>query len=972
MLLGKSILLIIESFATYTMRAIPQKLLLYIISLLAALPAFAQHPDEVAAVRARLQQERQEAKQEQGTSAAAKGNRLLDLGEWEAAKLVLQNGKPAAPVKLAQARLAMLQNQFEQAEALVQEVLQQNPVLREALLLQSKLQVQAWELDKATATAQKLLQKNPKDEEAALAVGHILMLQKKYSEALAWAQKVQGWNPKNAGAYLLESDVHFWNQKPELAEQPLLTSLTLDPFNADARFNYGYAIWRRVDATQLNAMAAQWELALELNPLHYVTHWHWGNGHTNLTYADYARPEDEEVREALNEADELISENKLQEALAAAQQVQQEHPASVLPAMLRGSTYYMAFDMNRQTRLDSAQAIFQRILQKKKHYGPAHNALAAVIKQKQLTYLHNYDSLQQVVAQTDIKDPINFAKVFPDVSYYPGKEVQQMVWSQLYESIVYFPFLSRQGEKFVIPPLHIDLAIAMNSPYFRQATTFDNRQWMDIRGVGSGAAAIEYVVRGSYLERNVVLHEYVHLFHQSVFTDAETRAVRRLYHNAMKEGRTLDYYSANNEHEYLAQTYPAYFEPVKVHPLNHKSINTTSDLKAKDPTLYKFLDELVQRQRDYLAGDEKAMASNWAHVYLNLAQQEVDLSKASALLDTALLYDPKYQPALLAYAGIKQKQKKYTAAKDWLQKAEDINPDYAPIYMAEAGLLEAQKRDGKLNSQEALKGQVSLYNKALELEDDLLLRAYTNQHFRELYESYAMVPEAIATAQLYIKDAPAISTYLRDRRDEAIAYASWLKGTSRPDSESVQELAKLVALKPQDYTLRRQYADVLAAQGNLTEAYKTLEEAQRILEASGAARPDYMVRMAAWQLQLGDKAAAGKLIKPILSHQVKLSGEPYLLAGTLADLGNVEQAEAVLAQQPAPATALETAEYHYANGRLQEAKDKSKKSLRLYEAALQANPYKAEVRQRLVRLLEQQGKQKRAAQVKAAGEELVL
>jgi hypothetical protein len=89
-------------------------------------------------------------------------------------------------------------------------------------------------------------------------------------------------------------------------------------------------------------------------------------------------------------------------------------------------------------------------------------------------------------------------------------------------------------------------------------TTFDNRQWMDIRGVGSGAAAIEYVERGAFLERNVILHEYVHLFHGRVLTDAENRKIRSLYYQAMKEKRTLDYYSQNNESEYFAQTYPAY------------------------------------------------------------------------------------------------------------------------------------------------------------------------------------------------------------------------------------------------------------------------------------------------------------------------------------------------------------------------------------------------------------------------------
>ncbi|MCX2740019.1 tetratricopeptide repeat protein [Pontibacter anaerobius] len=955
------------------MFSLPKKLLLYTCGFLLALPALAQHPDEVEAVRKKLQQERQEAIQA-SINPAPKATRLLELGAWHEAEQVLQAAPANTGVKLAQARLAILQNEFEQAGELVQQVLQENPKDREALLLQSKLQVQAWQLEQAMATANQLLELNPRDEEAALAVGRVLMLQKEYGQALEWAKKVQSWNRENAEAWLLESDVHFWNQKPELAEQPLINSLTLNPFNADARFNYGYAIWRRVDATQLDDMAAQWELALALNPLHYVTHWHWGNGHTNLTYADYAQPEDEQVREALKPADKLLSENKLPEALAVVEEVQQKYNNSVLPAMLRGSAYYMAFGMDRQTRLDSAQAIFQRILQKKKHYGPAHNALAAVIKQKQLTYLHNYDSLQQVVQQTQIKDPVNFAMVFPDVAYYPGEEVQKMVWSQLYESIVYFPFLSKQGETFVIPPLHVDLAIAMNSPYFRQATTFDNRQWMDIRGVGSGAAAIEYVVRGSYLERNVVLHEYVHLFHGRVFTDAEKREVRRLYHQAMEKNRTLDYYSANNEHEYLAQTYPAYFEPVKVHPLNHKSINTTADLKAKDPELYTFLDRLVARQRAYLAGNEQAMASNWAQVYLNLAtqaQHQDELQKAGLYLDSALVWDKNYQPALLAYAGVAQRQKKYKEAQAWLEQAKTINRNYAPVYLAEAELQETMKRSGKLNAHDALMSQMELYKKAATLEDDLLMQAQVNELFRAFFVDYGMVPEAIAVAQAYVENAPTVSTYLRDQRDEALAYASWLKGTTSINQEAVRELQRLVSLKPQQYTLRRQYAEVLATQGKYEKAIQTLEEAQRILSAAGTPRPDYMTMIADYHLQLQNKAAARAAAQPLLGGKVKVQGQDrLLLVPVLAELGEKNKAKALLKELPKPETVVEKARHLSAKGRMLEAQGKIGGAVRIYEASLLLYPYQLEVRQRLVRLLRQKGRDEDADNVAQAGEQL--
>lgn len=130
-------------------------------------------------------------------------------------------------------------------------------------------------------------------------LGRSRLLQKDYNAALTIAENIIKDNPNSAGVYLLKADVYFWNQQPDLAENPLKRFLEIDPFNADARFSCGYAIWRRIDATRLNSMASQWEIALAINPLHFQTHWHWGNGHMNLTYADYAEKDDDEVRESI-------------------------------------------------------------------------------------------------------------------------------------------------------------------------------------------------------------------------------------------------------------------------------------------------------------------------------------------------------------------------------------------------------------------------------------------------------------------------------------------------------------------------------------------------------------------------------------------------------------------------------------------------------------------------------------------------
>jgi hypothetical protein len=949
-----------------------KSLFLLLLTTCWAFHSLAIHPDSTQAALRLLEQERETLRRDHSMMRAQKVGRIIELGLWKEAEEELgKERRLSREEQIVKAKLLFQLHRYAEAEQIITAVLKKTPGSQPARLVRAQLQVQAWTLPAAANTCLSLLRRNPTDEAAALLLGRIRMLEQKYPEALRWAKTIQKQNPANAEAFLLESDVHFWNQQPELAEAPLQRCLELAPFNADARFSYGYAIWRRVDATQLKEMAAQWELALEANPLHFVTHWHWGNGHTHLTYADYQRPDDEAVRTQLQKADQLVAQNKIQAAIALTREVEKQYPESVLPAMLRASVYYQSFDLDRRMRLDSAQRIFEQILQKKKHYGPAHNGLAAVIKQRQIPYLWAYDSLTAALRQTRITDSVYFARVFPDVNYYPGEMVQKMVWSQLYESVVYFPFLAKQNRQFVIPPLHIDLATAMKSPYFRQSTTFDNRQWMDIRGVGSGATALEYVVRGAYLERNVVLHEYVHLFHTIVFSDAENRRVRQLYYQAMQENRTLDYYSANNEHEYLAQTYPAYFEKVKVHPSDHKSINTVHMLKAKDPAMYAFLDSLVSKQRAYRQGNRQAMADNWAEVYVRLSEEVLNKKEtgekgwlqAAAYLDTALVWNDRYLPAYLRYASLKGRQQRFEEAGQWLQKARAIDSSYASIYVAEVHLLNERFRAGQISLAVAAPRQAVLYEKALYLENDYALRAEINEEARGMYARYARIPQAIRTAEDYVRTAPTVSTYLRDLRDEALAFAGyWRSITGAPSGAgafggSLTALGKLVRRKPQHFPFRSYYAQALMANGMYPQALQTLREAQRILEASGQPSADFTVLMAECRLATGDTLAARQEMQAVLTKQTSAPDQPFRLVRVLLDLGEWEKAQEEFKKIKPDQEPLAWSEYQYTLARIE---GNPAAIIRFLEAALKANPYHLPARRELISQLEKAGKPKEA------------
>jgi tetratricopeptide (TPR) repeat protein len=882
--------------------------------LFSALPLSAQIPaDDTAAATRALEAARDSVRDATTGPLSARAQRMIVLGLWDEAQQSLASA-PASPDRdAALALLAFRRHRYEDAQTAVDRALAADPAHRDALLMRARLEIQAWRLDDAVRTLESLLRRIERDEAAALLIGRIRLLEKDYETALEWALRVQGWNERNAGAFLLEADTRFWDQDPAGAEPALVRSLELDPFDPDARFAYGYAIWRRVDATLLDAMAAQWDLALAVDPLHYVTHWHWGNGHTNLTYADYAHPTDSIVRERLKRPDSLISAGRIADAVAETRAVEREYAKSVLPAMMRASTWYMADGPGLAERMDSAQATFESILHRKPHYGPAHNGLAAVIKKRQFQVLSDYDEREAAIAATALPDDALFFDVFSDARYYPGERVLKMIVEQLVSTTAYVPMLHRQGRRFTIPPLHRDLAEAQNRPSFRYTTTFDNRQWMDIRGVGGGSTGIEYVERGGHWERNVLLHEYAHLFHGNVLTDAENRRIRALYFAAMEAGRTLDYYASNNESEFFAQAWEAYSMPKKVHPLNHKSMNSIDDLRAKDPELYAFIDSMATRATSFLAGDTLALRSNWAETYVNLSRAAGGgggggggggrpggadraagdrLPEVLALLDTALIWDGEYLPAMVRYSAVLAGAGRFDEAQQWLERAEDLDPYWAPVQVAHADLIAARTAAGELDAVRALELRIAHYQRALQVEDDLAERASLNARLRNDLAAHGLVPEAIGVAEEYAAQGPTISTYLRDRRDEARAFALEQRAAAGHAAATLDAFAELVAARPFNYGLRAQYADALAAAGRHSEASAVLEESQRILESAGEPRVDYAIRIAAYQLADGRTDAARSTVDFVL-RRPRLAADARL-ARVLAGLRDPARARTVL------------------------------------------------------------------------------
>jgi hypothetical protein len=73
------------------------------------------------------------------------------------------------------------------------------------------------------------------------------------------------------------------------------------------------------------------------------------------------------------------------------------------------------------------------------------------------------------------------------------------------------------------------------------------------------------------------------------------KAIRKLYENAMREDRALDYYAETDEYEYFAQGYEAFIAERKRPATGATARHTKRDLMMRDPQLYRFIEGLSKK-----------------------------------------------------------------------------------------------------------------------------------------------------------------------------------------------------------------------------------------------------------------------------------------------------------------------------------------------------------------------------------------
>ncbi len=920
--------------------------------------------------------------------------RMMDLGLWEIAKDSIESHSYHTKSRWLWAEFAYLNHEYKQAEEWLNSYdtlvyLTLTPEVKaKSQLLHVRLEIQSWNLYSAKKRLKAVLEGEEGRSEALFWKGKIALLEKDYSTASEIASEIQQENPELHFGYLLEAEVCLWKRQIDLARVLLKQSLERNPFSADARFWYGYAIWRTRDASQLKNMAKQWAIALEINPLHYLTHWHWGNGHTHLEYADYVHESDDKALGFLQTMDSLMAKREFDEGFGFGHRIRKEYPKSRFPTLFLASHFYNLSEMN-QMNLDSSLHYFQETLQISPNFGGAHNGIAAVIKKKQFSYLSDNEEIEEELSKVSIPDKWKsvFRNVFPDMAQYPSSRVEKMVWSQLFSSKAYLPMLDSLERQFVIPPLHVDLATAMHNPWFKTGVVFDNRQWMDIRGVGSGATGIEYVERGAHFERNVTLHEFAHLFHFTVLTDSETRRIRQLYFEAMRDGKTIDYYSANNEAEYFAQAYTAYFSEKRIHPQNHKSMNTAKDLKQKNPEMYAFVDSLVKKSEAFMDGDESALEDNWAQTYTmkanlllngedawidgkkNIAQPEEIRELYLKAIDKSIFYLP-------AHLGLIRLEMDLNST---LENFISEYRDDAPVYLLRSELTLKQLENGILEEKVALKLIERDLLKAFELETDWQLKMDNYFTLLNFYNENSLVSEAVNLSEKYaraIADFDFISS-LENAENEAIAYSNWQRGKMGETEKPLKELSRLVAKYPTNVDFRQKYAEVLTANQKPKLAIETLEEGLRFAKSNQTKEKQLLQIQVAENWLILHEEEKAKQIFGNLNLEVEVnrfSEDVFRQIRVLAFTEKMETAQELLELQKISSlnSNFKKSEIAYSEAKILQAQGKPKEAVPFLERTVELNPYNMEARFDLIRQLKADGNLDQARMISIGAKKLEI
>lgn len=464
-----------------------------------------------------------------------------------------------------------------------------NPV--QLLTAYGSLQLALEEADKASEYFSQALKYSPNYYGAILGQSGVALLKRDYSLAEELLTSLINKEPNRVEARVLLARVYLEQNRNQLAAQEAQKVLDNDKYNVEAMTALCAV---RVAEKKPEAVRKIAKSILDLNP--------YSSGVRRLL-SQYLNSKkvaqtrlSAEGQAIITNADNLKESGRYQEAASLYRKVSLLDPKSIRALLGIGACELSLGNYER------VMEVAERALAIDSDSALAHLQLSLAhsgIHEKSRIDVGATD-WRQLYETQNAKLPESLKEVF--VSYNNLSKAQQKVIEQAVLPFAqYLGELKRKGAKHYLLALDKKLSEVNGYESLDNRMTFDGRFYASVRGVGglvtvSGIEYLDVAMRGGF---NTVAHEFAHQVHTSILSSEINDRIKKLYQQAVKDSKVLDYYAASNEWEYFAQGYEAYISEFKRPSAGVTARHTRAELKELDPDLYDLLEELIGKKANF-------------------------------------------------------------------------------------------------------------------------------------------------------------------------------------------------------------------------------------------------------------------------------------------------------------------------------------------------------------------------------------
>jgi tetratricopeptide (TPR) repeat protein len=531
-----------------------------------------------------------EAAAELARQAAIRGEQLRRRWELAAAESAFREAAALDPgnleSRLGMARVARARFKYRDALSSLEAAAPHHPNSASLLAEYGAMYLAAEETGRAKRYFDSALKTNPTLADAIVGRAVVDIFEREYQTAEARLRLLLKSDPTCSRAHVMLARVLLERDQRKEAAAMAERALALDPYDVDAIYVLGFVkgVERKPGEARSHARRG-----LELDPLNP------GLRRLLSAYVDgeagYRQKVDEGAQQHFERASALKRAGKLVEAAV-------EYQA----ALDIERRYYRALiglgDLRLRLRDHEGAAEAARLALEVDPDGSlAHLQLSYAcwgLQERARMEIGGRDFAELLLEQQPPPVLELTAELFPD--YKSLTRRQQLVIDRAVAPIArLLPKLVARGARHYLLPLDQSASEAAGLDERDEDRTFDGRYYSSLRGIGGQLtmSGIEHLETAALGGVNVVAHELAHQVHLTALGPDETKLIARLYRRALRERRTLDYYSAANEFEYFAQGYEAFVSTCKRPAASVTGRHTIAELLRRDPQLYGFLTRLT-------------------------------------------------------------------------------------------------------------------------------------------------------------------------------------------------------------------------------------------------------------------------------------------------------------------------------------------------------------------------------------------